>query len=141
MSNGATGESVFGAGNRMQGRSEEDMKPETKRRFMMTQPGARFSTPELVLCPGCCTIDDVARHHVDPQALAPLVGCARCSFTFPILPGEFADLTLEAMHRHRCHVSGGGDNYEGVAQEIIKRVNELGLNQSTLLERARHLNR
>jgi hypothetical protein len=50
-----------------------------------TDPG---NTPELMLCPGCCTLGDVLGHNDDPQALAPLAGCARCSFTFPILPGE-----------------------------------------------------
>ena len=57
---------------------------------------------ELVLCPGCCTIDHILAHESDPEAIAPQASCARCSFTFPLLPAEFALVTLEAIHRHDC---------------------------------------
>ena len=57
---------------------------------------------ELVLCPGCCTIDHILAHESDPEAIGPQASCARCSFTFPLLPAEFALVTLEAIHRHDC---------------------------------------
>ena len=57
---------------------------------------------ELVLCPGCCTIDHILAHENDPEAIAPQASCARCSFTFPLLPAEFALVTVEAIRRHDC---------------------------------------
>lgn len=103
----------------------------------MSPPEDPDNAPELVLCPGCCTAEDISARPCDPQAAIPLAGCRRCSFTFPILPAEYAELTVEAMHRHHCSVSRDPENYEGVAQVIIGRVQALGLNQATFLERAR----
>ena len=57
---------------------------------------------ELVLCPGCCTIDHILGHDSDPEAIGPQASCSRCSFTFPLLPAEFALVTLEAIHGHDC---------------------------------------
>ena len=54
---------------------------------------------ELLLCPGCCTIDHIFAYQCDPEAIAPQAGCTRCSFTFPLLPAEFALVTLEAIRR------------------------------------------
>ena len=36
------------------------------------------------------------------EAIGPQASCARCSFTFPLLPAEFASVTLEAIHGHDC---------------------------------------
>lgn len=60
------------------------------------------SAAELALCPGCCTIDHILAHDSDPEAVGPQASCSRCSFTFPLLPAEFAFVTLEAIHRHDC---------------------------------------
>ncbi len=56
----------------------------------------------LLLCPGNCTIDHILAYECDPEAIAPQASCARCSFTFSLLPAEFALVTLEAIHRHDC---------------------------------------
>jgi hypothetical protein len=61
-----------------------------------------------MLCPGCCTIDDIPDWTEDSTGdLRILVGCRRCGFTFPILPGEFKGLTLRAMYNHDCRVPEG----------------------------------
>jgi DNA-binding transcriptional regulator YhcF (GntR family) len=120
-----------------EGTDSNNGKPVLQEERGINSAAGREDKPELILCPCCCRIDDVLSHQGDPEALAPLAGCARCSFRFPILPGEYAELTLEAMHRHHCRVSPEADNYEGVARAIIEHVHELGLNQSLLLERAR----
>jgi transcriptional regulator with XRE-family HTH domain len=59
-------------------------------------------TAELLLCPGCCTLDHILAYECDPDAIAPQAGCARCSFIFPLLPAEFALVTLESLHQHDC---------------------------------------
>jgi hypothetical protein len=93
--------------------------------------------PVLQLCPGCCTLDEILNCEVDPESLAPLVGCVRCSFTFPLMPGTFADLTVEAMRRHACVASEKPENWADVAQAITERIHELGLKQRQLAERSR----
>jgi hypothetical protein len=93
--------------------------------------------PVLQLCPGCCTLDEIHNCEVDPESIGPLVGCVRCSFTFPLMPGTFADLTVDAMRRHACVASEEPENWAGVAQIITERIRELGLNQSQLAERSR----
>jgi hypothetical protein len=87
---------------------------------------------ELKLCPNCCTVNDILAYDSDPESIAPLAGCARCSFTFPLLPGEFAPVTLEAMHRHDCRVANPPENWAGVAQAIVMRVRELGMGYDDL---------
>jgi hypothetical protein len=100
------------------------------------EPTMIATPPVLQLCPGCCTLDEILSCEVDPESVAPLVGCVRCSFTFPLLPGAFADLTAEAMHRHDCRVSETPENWTGVAEIIIDRLHELRLNQRMLAERS-----
>jgi hypothetical protein len=96
-----------------------------------------IQSPVLLLCPGCCTLDEILSCEIDPESLAPLAGCARCSFTFPLLLDEFADLTLTAMRRHDCSVSEQPENWAGVAAAITERIHELGLDQRQLAERSR----
>jgi hypothetical protein len=99
-------------------------------------PEPERNAHELMLCPNCCTVDDILAYDCDPESIAPLAGCERCSFTFPLLPGEWALLTLEAMHRHDCRVADPPENWTGVAQEIITRVRELGMRQDDLTRAA-----
>jgi hypothetical protein len=96
---------------------------------------------KLTLCPNCCTIDDILAHDSDPESIAPLAGCERCSFTFPLFPGKFALLTLEAMHMHICRVAGPEQNWTGVAEAISIRIRELGLSQDDLTRRLRNPDR
>lgn len=94
---------------------------------------------KLMLCPNCCTVDDILAHDFDPKSIAPLTGCKRCSFTFPLLPGKFSLITLEAMHRHDCHVADSPENWAGVSQAMIMRLCELGMSQEDLTRRLRNL--
>jgi len=56
-----------------------------------------------MLCPGCCALDDIPDWpDRDASQLKIVVGCYRCGFSFPVLPGEFKPLTLTAMHNHAC---------------------------------------
>jgi hypothetical protein len=91
---------------------------------------------ELKLCPNFCTVDDILAYDSDPESIVPLARCERCSFTFPLLPGEFSLVTLEAMHRHDCRVADPPENWAGVAQAITMRVRELGMNQCDLASAA-----
>jgi hypothetical protein len=93
-------------------------------------------SPMLQLCPGCCTLDEILELEIDPKSLAPLVGCMRCSFTFPLLPGESANVTMQAMRRHDCRVSKNPEDWAGVAEAITAHIHELGLNQCQLAERS-----
>ena len=69
-----------------------------------------------MLCPGCCTIDDIPDWTEDSTGDPKLlVGCHRCGFTFPILPGEFRGLTLRAMRNHDCRVPEGAWRGDWVA--------------------------
>lgn len=77
-----------------------------------------------MLCPGCCTlagIPDWAER--DGADLKIVIGCHRCGFTFPVLPGEFKSLTLEAMHNHRCAGPERGD-WDAVGRAILERLAE-----------------
>jgi hypothetical protein len=56
----------------------------------------------LLLCPGCCTIDDIPQWKPTAEVVTPLVGCKRCPFMFPILPASFRQLTCDAMRNHEC---------------------------------------
>lgn len=93
-----------------------------------------------MLCPGCCTIDDIPdwlKHNADDGKLTIVVGCHRCGFAFPVLPGEFKSLTLEAMHNHDCQGPQAG-NWKAVGEVIIARIGELdGKELATFMEAAR----
>lgn len=95
-------------------------------------PEPEENVRELMLCPNCCTVDDILAYDSDPKSIAPLARCERCSFTFPLLPGEFALATLRAMHRHDCRVVDPPENWAGVAQVIITCVRELDMSQDEL---------
>lgn len=92
--------------------------------------------PVPELCPGCCTLDDIRACDAiaGPQAFSPLVGCSRCSFTFPILPGEFMQVTLDALHNHDCHGIYRG-NWTALGQGIVEGMHENGISQHVLARR------
>ena len=78
-----------------------------------------------MLCPGCCTLADIPDWpERDPADLKIVIGCHRCGFTFPALPGEFKSLTLDAMHNHRCEGPDAGD-WDAVGKAIIARLGNL----------------
>ena len=78
-----------------------------------------------MLCPGCCTIDDIPDWPKrNAEDLKIIIGCHRCGFAFPVLPGEFKGLTLHALHNHRCAGPDDG-NWEAVGEAIISRLAEL----------------
>jgi hypothetical protein len=98
-------------------------------------PGA----PTLVLCPGCCTIDDILAFEYDPAGPSPQAACARCAFAFPLFPSEAAQATLDAMRRHDCRMPGEPENWTAVGKEIIRLMREQGISQGELAERLHKL--
>ncbi len=78
-----------------------------------------------MLCPGCCTLQDIPDwpDH-DAADLKTVIGCHRCGFTFPLLPGAFKSLTLDAMHNHRCEGPEAG-NWDAVGKAITEQLGEL----------------
>jgi Zn ribbon nucleic-acid-binding protein len=79
-----------------------------------------------MLCPSCCTLDEIPDWpESDADELAPVVGCRRCGFSFPNLPGEFKGLTLHAIHNHRCEGADHG-NWAGVGDAILKAMGGQG---------------
>jgi hypothetical protein len=90
--------------------------------------------PVAVLCPGCCTLDDIPQYTPSLEVLAPLVGCKRCGFMFPILPAEFKQVTLDALHNHECWGRNQG-NWPELGQAIAEAVHELRISPRELEER------
>jgi hypothetical protein len=80
----------------------------------------------LVLCPGCCAVDDIPEWTPTAQVLTPLVACSRCPFMFPVLPGEFRQLTLDVMHNHECNGIHQG-NWPDLGQAIVDAIHEQGI--------------
>ena len=63
-----------------------------------------------MLCPGCCTLDDIPDwDDFDAHNFHPVAGCHRCGFTFPVLPAQFKGLTLHALQNHPCEGPERGD--------------------------------
>lgn len=92
-------------------------------------------TQEFTLCPRCCTIEDVLSCEHSPGELPPLAKCAYCSFTFPILPGEPARLTLAAMREHDCGGPDGPDGWPAsVGRAIVCYMRELGMSSEDFRE-------
>lgn len=89
---------------------------------------------ELLLCPGCCTIGDIPEWTPTPQVLTPLVACRRCPFTFPVLPGDFRQLTLDALRNHECKGAHQG-NWPGLGQAIVEAIHEQGISTSEFASR------
>jgi hypothetical protein len=78
-----------------------------------------------MLCPGCCTLADLPDGpQRDAASLKTAVGCHRCGFTFPALPGQFKSLTLDALHNHRCQGPDAG-NWDAVGKAIIEELGQL----------------
>lgn len=98
----------------------------------------------LVLCPCCCTLEDLLAFERAHEADAPRVGgpplanCKRCGFTFPVLPVEYRRLTLDAMRNHECRGTHDG-NWAGIGEAIIEGIADLGLTQQELAEHLRRL--
>jgi hypothetical protein len=97
--------------------------------------GQPSDAPTAVLCPGCCTIDDILAFEYDPAGPSPKAACARCAFAFPLLPGEAAQATLDAMRRHDCRTPGEPENWAAVGKVIIRLMREDGISQGELAER------
>lgn len=81
------------------------------------------SPAALLLCPGCCTIEDIPQWQPTAQVATPLVSCKRCAFTFPVLPGNFRQLTYDAMRNHECTGMYKGD-WPSVSQAIVDAIHE-----------------
>jgi hypothetical protein len=100
--------------------------------------GARHAeygiTEPLLLCPGCCTISDIPEWVPTPEVLTPLVACSRCPFTFPVLPGDFRQLTLDAMHNHQCGAMYQG-NWPELGQAIVEAIHEKGISRDEFAAR------
>ena len=75
-----------------------------------------------MLCPGCCTLDDIPDWTA--KDLKSVVGCRRCGFSFPALPGEFKPVTLTAMRNHRREGPRNG-NWKAVGEAIIAQIGNL----------------
>jgi hypothetical protein len=90
--------------------------------------------PIALLCPGCCTLDAIPKYTPSLEVLAPLVGCRRCGFLFPILPAEFKQVTLDALHNHECRGRYRG-NWPELGQAIAEAVQELKISPDQLAER------
>ena len=94
------------------------------------------AVPAAKLCPGCCAMEDIraCEATAGPRAFSPLVGCSRCAFTFPILPGEFMQVTLDAMRNHDCHGIYRG-NWPALGEGIIEGMHESGISKQALAVR------
>jgi hypothetical protein len=88
----------------------------------------------LVLCPGCCTIGDIPEWTPTKEVLTPLVACSRCLFMFPVLPGEFRQLTLDAMHNHECSGVHQGA-WPELGQAIVDAIHEQGISKEEFAAR------
>lgn len=101
---------------------------------MTREPDVAADWTQAELCPGCCTIDDIPPYEPSVEVITPLVECSRCGFRFPILPGEFSQLTLSAMHRHDCTLSDEGD-WSAVGVAIVNAIREHAITGADLAER------
>jgi Zn ribbon nucleic-acid-binding protein len=72
-----------------------------------------------MLCPGCCTLDDIPDWNADHFKL--VIGCQRCGFYFPNLPDQFKAITLNAMHHHRCEGTEKG-NWPALGEAILDAI-------------------
>ena len=98
------------------------------------QDNRRDVDPVLLLCPGCCTIKDIPPWTPTIEEPTPLVGCARCTFMFPILPGNFRQLTCDAIRNHACSGIAQGD-WQGLGQAIVDAIHEGAIGPGELTAR------
>jgi hypothetical protein len=98
------------------------------------QNNRRNVDPVLLLCPGCCTTDDIPPWTPTIEMPAPLAGCKRFTFMFPILPGDYARLTSDAIRNHACSGAAQG-NWPGLGQAIIDAIHEGAIGPSELAAR------
>jgi hypothetical protein len=99
-----------------------------------TDPDASIEWTPAKLCPGCCAIDDIPPFESTADVFPPLVECARCGFRFPILPGEFKQLTLDSMRRHDCRLDQEGD-WPALGLAIVSGIREHAVTGADLAER------
>ena len=105
---------------------------------MSIEPDVAAAWTQAKLCPGCCAIDDIPRYEPNSDVLTPLVECARCGFRFPILPGEYKQLTLDSLHRHDCYLEQEGD-WQALGLSIVTAIREHAITGADLAERLRTL--
>jgi hypothetical protein len=104
----------------------------------------RVAVAAVVLCPCCCTVEDLLAferaHEGDAPRVGgpPLVECRRCGLIFPVLPVEYRQLTLDAMRNHECCGVYDG-NWPGIGEAITEAIADLGVTQHELAERLREL--
>jgi hypothetical protein len=58
----------------------------------------------------------------------------RCGFRFPILPGEYKQLTLDSLHRHDCCLEREGD-WGALGLAIVNAIREHAITGADLAER------
>jgi hypothetical protein len=96
---------------------------------LVPEPVAHVEGPGAlvpVVCPACCALGDIPDWpEGDASRLRCVVGCKRCGFWFPNLPGEFKGLTLHAMRGHRCERPDQGD-WAGLADAILSAMTGQG---------------
>jgi hypothetical protein len=79
-----------------------------------------------MICPSCCTLDDIPEWpKSDAGELKLVIGCQRCGFSFPNLPGEFKELTLHALLNHRCEGPERG-NWADLGNAILAAISGQG---------------
>jgi hypothetical protein len=102
---------------------------------MRTPPGvAAAAWTKAELCPGCCTLADIPEFEPSREVLTPLVECTRCGFRFPILPGDYKQLTLDSMCHHDCTGQQVGD-WEALGLAIVNGILEHAITGADLAER------
>jgi hypothetical protein len=101
---------------------------------MNIEPDVAADWTQAKICPECCTTDDIPLYEPSADVLTPLVECARCGFRFPILPGEFSQLTLDSMHRHDCCLDDEGD-WQALGLAIVNAIREHAITGADLAER------
>jgi hypothetical protein len=107
-------------------------------------PGDLPGFSPLMLCPCCCTLEDLHAfehaHEADAPRVGgpPLAGCKRCGFIFPALPVEYRQLTLDAMRNHECRGVHDG-NWPELGEAITQAIADLGVTQHELAEHLRGL--
>lgn len=89
---------------------------------------------KVILCPGCCAIEDIPEWEPSVEVLSPLVECARCGFRFPVLPGNYKQLTFDALHHHACTGVYKG-NWPELGLAIVQGLHELGPDPDALTEK------
>jgi hypothetical protein len=88
----------------------------------------------LLLCPGCCTIDDIPEWAPTAQVLTPMVACSRCPFMFPVLPADFRQLALDALRNHECKGVHQG-NWPGLGQAVVNAIHDQGISKEEFAAR------